>query len=336
MALQSSGQISLQDIMTELGISGQTALNDSDVRALINKSAGAQMSISEWYGASSGVTLSVNGLQLVASSFIDSGGTLIIDSGIYVWSDNPLTAGLTVDIPCTIVNKGFIMGKGGEGGRGRYGKNASTSQAGNPGGPGISITSTGVTIKNESYIGGGGGGGQGSRGSSNGSGGGGGAGGGSAWADGGNGGAIGSAGNNGNSYGGQGNLAQGGGAGGGGGSVRWQRAGSNSITYNEANTAAGGGRIMPGNGGAKASRGHSNGGGGGSAAGDDGTNRFTVPNLTGNFESSWGGGGWGASGGGWMTTNIFPFVEGAGSGGAAIDASQSYTLTNTGTIYGAT
>jgi len=53
MALQSSGQISLNDIHVEAGgSSGSLAgINDSDIRDLIDKSSGAQMSFSEWYGA---------------------------------------------------------------------------------------------------------------------------------------------------------------------------------------------------------------------------------------------------------------------------------------------
>lgn len=53
MALQSSGQISLNDIHVEAGGSSGSlaAINDSDIRDLIDKSSGAQMSFSEWYGA---------------------------------------------------------------------------------------------------------------------------------------------------------------------------------------------------------------------------------------------------------------------------------------------
>ena len=48
MALQSSGQISLNDIHVEAGgSSGSLAsINDSDIRDLIDKSSGAQMSLS--------------------------------------------------------------------------------------------------------------------------------------------------------------------------------------------------------------------------------------------------------------------------------------------------
>lgn len=59
MPLQSSGQISLNDIHLELGgTSGtQVSLNDSDVRGLISKASGAQMAINEWYGASAATAL---------------------------------------------------------------------------------------------------------------------------------------------------------------------------------------------------------------------------------------------------------------------------------------
>jgi len=55
MTLQTSGAISLNDIHVEAGgSSGSSAtVNDSDIRGLIGKSSGAQMSFNEWYGASS-------------------------------------------------------------------------------------------------------------------------------------------------------------------------------------------------------------------------------------------------------------------------------------------
>tara|TARA_B100000579_G_scaffold29773_1_gene20854 strand:- start:2344 stop:2853 length:510 start_codon:yes stop_codon:yes gene_type:complete len=57
MALQSSGAISLNDIHIEAGGSSGSncSINDADIRALISKGSGSQMSFSEWYGAS-GVT----------------------------------------------------------------------------------------------------------------------------------------------------------------------------------------------------------------------------------------------------------------------------------------
>jgi hypothetical protein len=54
MALQSSGQITLNQIHLEAGGSSQTqaSLNDADIRGLINKGSGAQMAMDEWYNAS--------------------------------------------------------------------------------------------------------------------------------------------------------------------------------------------------------------------------------------------------------------------------------------------
>lgn len=61
MALQSSGAISLNEIHVEAGgTSGtQASINDSDIRGLIGKTSGAQMSFSEWYGASANTVVTV-------------------------------------------------------------------------------------------------------------------------------------------------------------------------------------------------------------------------------------------------------------------------------------
>lgn len=57
MPLDSSGAISLNEIHVEAGGTSGTecSLNDSDIRALISKSAGATMSFNEWYGASASI-----------------------------------------------------------------------------------------------------------------------------------------------------------------------------------------------------------------------------------------------------------------------------------------
>ena len=185
MALQTSGAISLNDIHVEVGGTSGTlcSLNDADFRSLISVGNNANQSLQLYYGKSNEIQMTsggtVNGIaqrkQISASSFISSGGTLRIPSSMWVWSDSRTVAALTVDIPCTIINDGKIIGKGGQGGSGLRVKNLAhpTTSAynsgysttnlgtGSDGGPAINVTSSGVTIINSSgaYICGGGGGG---------------------------------------------------------------------------------------------------------------------------------------------------------------------------------
>ena len=351
MALQTSGQISLNDIHVEVGgtTGTEVSLNDSDVRGLVNKDAGAQNAMNEYYGAANEVTLSnatvINGQnslqEITVSDYVSSGGTLIVPTGWWIWSDNTANAAMTIDIPCTVTNNGKIIGKGGKGGWG--------NQNGQAGGPGIRINAnvSGVTITNASgsYIaGGGGGGGGGDRyddGDIKRAGGGGGAGGGSGGRpSGSNGGAL-------NATGGHiGSTPQpaawGGGAGGGGGHGH-----TNTLQANGGALGGGGGRILPGIGGyysffhstnySNNWSGNSNGhttatgnsasGGAGGSAGGAGNNAGHSGTI---YNGGGGGGGWGASGGTGRGRS-------GGAGGKAIeDTGNTYTLTNNGTIYGAT
>ena len=59
MALQTSGTITLNDIHQEAGgpSGGYCTINDSDIRGLIGKSAGAYMAFNEWYGAAASVAI---------------------------------------------------------------------------------------------------------------------------------------------------------------------------------------------------------------------------------------------------------------------------------------
>ncbi len=70
MALQSDGQISLNDIHVEAGGSSgtQAKINDSDIRSMIDKASGAQSSFSEFYGASSGISLKTYGKVIDTNS----------------------------------------------------------------------------------------------------------------------------------------------------------------------------------------------------------------------------------------------------------------------------
>jgi len=314
MTLPSSGTLSLNQIHVEAGGSSgsQCSLNDSDIRGLINKSSGSQMAFTEWYGASAETVLGSNVAQITVSNYISSGGTFRIPSNRWVYSNSTSTPALTIDIPCTVINEGKIIGCGAVGGRYYIAATA--------GGPAINVTSSGVTITNSSgaFIAGGGGGGAHGRDHSNpndyNSGGGGGAGGGagglggSGYANGGTGGGINSAGSRGyNKYNSQQIGGYGGGSGGGGG-------------YKGSNVGGGGGgRILPGVGGNSNANNTALKGG---SAGSAGTN-------SGVHEGGGGGGGWGASGGSGNRGDA------GGSGGAAITGT-SRTLSNSGTIYGST
>lgn len=241
-------------------------------------------------------------------------GGWVISSGVYIWSDDTASPALKVNVPTTITNNGYIIGKGGVGGY-------RADNAGD-GGPALEIASgvSGVTVVNNSggYIAGGGGGGAGSPNHSghecgNGGGGAGGGRGGGYLSNrnGGAGGAIGASGANGQTRVSSRDWGDGGGAGGGGGEG-----------LNDGSGGGGGGRILPGTGGAGAGSGGGSGGGAGNAG------QAARANAGGG-----GGGGWGASGGYADNSNNW----GGGSGGAAIkDNGQTYTLTNNGTVYGAT
>ena len=363
MALQDQGvPISLNDLHVEAGGSSGTtcSLNDADIRDIIGKASGATNSLFEYYGQSSEEVLTsagtINGQaqrqEITASSFISSGGTLRIPSNMWVWSDSTSTAALTIDIPCTIINEGKIIGKGGRGGSGlriksgshpptasayNSGYSTSTLGSGEDGGPAIKINSgvSGVTITNSSgaFIAGGGGGGgaSGVEPMNTFAGGGGGAGGG----DGGSadlrysvdwhgyGGILNHKGSNFNmsstrveSY------TLGGEAGG----PAFGSAGEDQRSP----SGCGGGRILAGSR-VTPSYGGGYGGAGGEAGG--------TGNSYGYSGAGGGGGGWGSAGGnGYRGTfaSASHQCQGGAGGKAVEDSGVSYTLSNSGTIYGST
>jgi len=357
MALQSSGQISLNDIHVELGESSGTevSLNDSDVLGLISFSSGSEIELADFYGASSGPTDmtsqgTINNLnyrqQATASDFISSGGKLRIPSNFYCYSNNINTPALIIDIPCEVTVDGVIMGRGGRGGcSGRYG----AISAPQSGGDAVRINSgvSGVTIiiNSGAYVFGGGGGGGAGAGSSgmNGSagcaGGGGGAGGGEGgWGLSNNisgfsphqpavaGGAIGLKGSDHFSAWG-GNGGSGGGSGGGSNGVD---NGGWSSNVNAGPSGGGGGR-MAANTGFTAY-----GGSGTNSTGGRGYFSSTGQNAQGTHLSGAGGGGFGQNGGN-QTYHSYSGIQTGGSGGKAInDNGQTYTLTNNGYVLGGT
>lgn len=347
MALQTSGQISLNDIHVEVGgtTGTEVSLNDSDVRGLLGKASGAQNAINEYYGASSNVDLDgvatpvvINGQnslqEITVSDYISSGGQLTIPTGWWIWSDNTSNAGMTIDIPCTIVNNGYIIGRGGNG-AGTIGYN------GTAGGPAIRINSgvSGVTITNNTgaYIAGGGGGG-----------------------------------------GTQNSTAQrrgpgGGGAGGGtggtgvkkGGTAHSTQSHSTGAVLNAAATqpspvtsqtaqAGGVGSYVSENSSGSETSGTSAGGGGrilpgadcnpttayvtqwgGDGTGGAGGQAGAVGHRAGDATLGGGGGGWGAAGGNGSGGRSINGTGGAGGKGIE-PTGNTYTLTNNGTIFGAT
>lgn len=315
MTLPSSGAISLSQVNTELGYSSTAtiSLNDSAVRSLAGVSSGT-ISMSNLYGKSSRVSISYTFTSSTADASLNvtsisgyvagkSNITITVNGGVYLYATSTSNAGLTLSggqsgDTITLVNYGYIMGKGGD----------SPSSAGHcvpnpgyPGGPALKIGYC-VTVNNtysNAYIGGGGGGGASATttcfkgtqlyfGTGGGGAGGGNAGNCSAGLSGGAGGGPGSSGANGAAPSCR-NPAQGGGAGGGGG---------------ESSAGGGGGRIFPGSGGYGTHAGCGYGGSGGCAN-----------NAGGNGNISGGGGGWGASGGAESNSG---FSVAGGAGGKAI------------------
>jgi hypothetical protein len=338
--MNSSGAISLggavagQSINLENGFSAtaQVSLNDTAVRNLAGVASGAITMPTNFYGKSNTVNISYTFSANTANASLNlssisgyvagkSNITVTINSGVYLYSTSVSGYGLNITGGTTgdtliIVNNGYIMGQGGKGGN----QLATTVPAGETGGPAINFGfgMAGATITNTSgYIGGGGGGGSG-------------------YMAGGGGGAGGGAGGNDNIG------SQSGGAGGGVGS-----AGSNGGAYQEpigkssylwVGNGGGGGRIIPGTGGAgglgnDSSYANATGKGGGSGGGGGGngaigyTTNGTAGGSAGNSASNAGGragaggGGWGASGGS---------SGGAGGGGGKAINLNAKTITWTG------
>lgn len=191
MVIKTTGPISLLDIQNEFGGSAPIGLNEY-YGAAAGIPASGTIGLNVFYGASAIVlftnTITANQQELNLYNYLIAQGwngsdevEVTINSGVYIWSDNTAVAALNTGgaYPkgLTIINNGFIMGKGGNGADLFLAPTLSYGTA-TSGGPAIYLT-TPVNLNNSNgYIGGGGGGGAVHKGWVSGNGGGGGAGGG--------------------------------------------------------------------------------------------------------------------------------------------------------------
>jgi hypothetical protein len=280
--------------------------------------------------------------QCAASTSSPVAVTLTVNAGVYIWSDSTSQPALTTGaLPTgstfTLVNNGYIIGKGGAGG----GYNMPSGMNGENGGSAISLNSPASITTTAGYIAGGGGGGgatsYGAGGACTASapcyGGGGGAGGGSG----------------GTTYQYNSPYAFAGGAGGGlnlaGGNGARVVCGMGCL-----GGAGGGGRILPGAGGVTNVDTFGSGGGGGAggaAAGMSGATYGGSPggagsSIGGSCSGTWacpgGGGGWGASGGNGKVYSAYTSYSG-GAGGKAIQTNGNSVTWTSGSqpasVYGA-
>jgi hypothetical protein len=376
MALPASGAIRMgADIGVELGntATSMISIGATAPRALAGVPSGAIRVAADFYGKASAFsfTISANQQQANLRTLALAAGwngtsvvTATVNAGVYIWSDVTGIAALTIDGSwpngVTLINNGYIIGKGGNGGSNLQ-QNVNTSiKPGGNGGSAMSLSINNLIIVNNSgafIAGGGGGGGSGgfyspSSVSWAGSGGGG-AGGGSGGytqntffvnAPGGNGGSVGTSGSDGTAL----EAATSIGSGGGGGRILPGTGGQGGF-YGSVSSNQGFGR----GGGAGGGGGHGYvevdgatptgvGGTGGSANNVGGNSTVDLDPFDGAYDQAGnggGGGGWGASGGTGTQGGNGPSpgsTWSGGSGGKAI-ALNGYTATigGSGTIYGA-
>ena len=179
MTLPASGAISFNAINVELGVAGTTQanINQASYRTLAGVASG-QISLSNFYGKSNEFAFTISSNQTNANLrtlAVNAGWNqstkvvATISGGVYISSNVTTTPALTINgsFPggVSLVNNGFIVGRGGAGGNGGFGVVDGDGQfyvgVGYAGGSGAGalLVSVAVTVTNNGTIAGGGGGG---------------------------------------------------------------------------------------------------------------------------------------------------------------------------------
>ena len=168
MPLPTIGPLSLSQVNTELGRASNAtiSLGEAAVRALAGVASGPISKASLRGKANAfGHIITANQLHLNLRTYLLGQGwngttavQVTIAPGVYIWSDNTSVPALDMGgaFPggLTVINNGFIMGKGGKGGD--MNGASVTYSSGAEGGPAIALTGP-ITINNTNgYIGGGG------------------------------------------------------------------------------------------------------------------------------------------------------------------------------------
>jgi hypothetical protein len=166
MTLNASGPISLagsttgQSIAVELGLGATTtiSLNQAAVRTLAGVPSGAIIMPTNFYGKSNRVSVSSTYTTSTSNASLNLSGiggysagktdiTVTVNASVYLWASTTANYGLTLTGSATgdtvtVVNNGYIMGRGGQGGQtGGDGHGA----AGAAGGPAMNIAGVGVS-----------------------------------------------------------------------------------------------------------------------------------------------------------------------------------------------